>query len=107
MNNPDNPHAAAYDSDEERKFGGTRKTNMLALDKWSTDQLLVLKAHGHVSLARSSTRPSRAQRRKYRFCAASTSSCSSRACCRHQLSCRRVVLGLAAVMPLVFAVELW
>jgi len=48
VNNPDNPHAAAYDSDEEQRFGGTRQVNMLALDKWSTDQLLVLKQQGHV-----------------------------------------------------------
>lgn len=37
-----NPHEAAYDSDEEKKFHA-RKPNILALDKWTTDKLLVLK----------------------------------------------------------------
>jgi hypothetical protein len=42
-----NPHEAAYDSDEEKKFQG-RKPNILALDKWTTDKLLVLKNAQHI-----------------------------------------------------------
>lgn len=43
----DNPYEAAYDSDEEKKFHG-RKPNILALDKWTTDKLLVLKKAQHI-----------------------------------------------------------
>jgi hypothetical protein len=42
-----NPHEVAYDSDEEKKFHG-RKPNILALDKWTTDKLLVLKQAQHI-----------------------------------------------------------
>ena len=42
-----NPHEAAYDSDEEAKYHN-RKPNILALDKWSTDKLLVLKKAAHI-----------------------------------------------------------
>ena len=42
-----NPHEAAYDSDEE-KFFHARKPNILALDKWTTDRLLVLRQAQHI-----------------------------------------------------------
>jgi hypothetical protein len=43
-----NPHEVAYDSDEEQKFRGGKKTNLLALHKWTTNELLVLKETRHV-----------------------------------------------------------
>ena len=48
LHHTENPHDAAYDSDEERQFKGGKKTNMLALDKWNTSQLLVLKTTHHI-----------------------------------------------------------
>ena len=45
---PSNPHEAAYDSDEEKKFAKMKAHNMLAIDKWTTHDLLVLKQNRHI-----------------------------------------------------------